>query len=509
MTKEFCLNFLKHYWLVLATVGLIIFTFTLSLNQLFFFQFVDEEDNFILGHFLLSGQKLYSQLFSHHQPFAYLISAFVQWIFQPDGILELVRIHRYFMVGWSIFWIIILVWRFREKIYFALVIFEILKLYVLGNLFLSESLAVYPVFYLLMTLFVKIRLSREYIWIGFLVSFLMLLLSPLWPLLIMYLFSLFWRIREKNIRRWFFAGFIIPILIVLPFTDLYYYFHNVFFINFKYYIPQSAEEKMPLAIIKAFFSPLILLSGPNTVNTLSLNLKVILAIFMIGIFGLVRQKKYSLIVIILGFLTLTNVRYYAPYLEYKAGFHNLIWIGIFLVFTFYSYLIYLYSVRNIVLRHVLWFFLLILIVGMYFLSPVMFYKQDNNENFKVNYREKIVFGESIKAMRLSGDSLFVIPDEWLLYFQGDVQNYSRMVNYYGWMSLVWELNDPVKEKFVQDPPAFFYCDCPEETVLSYSDKFQQLSRNGAKTPLWILKSKFALLNDIQKQKLRDLSFQLE
>ena len=146
---------------------------------------------------------------------------------------------------------------------------------------------------------------------------------------------------------------------------------------------------------------------------------------------------------------------------------------------------------------------------MYFLSPVMFYKQDNNENFKVNYREKIVFGESIKAMRLSGDSLFVIPDEWLLYFQGDVQNYSRMVNYYGWMSLVWELNDPVKEKFVQDPPAFFYCDCPEETVLSYSDKFQQLSRNGAKTPLWILKSKFALLNDIQKQKLRDLSFQLE
>ncbi len=509
MTKEFFLNFFKQYWLVLATVGLIVFTFTLSLNQLFFFQFVDEEDNFILGHFLLSGQKLYSQLFSHHQPFAYLISAFLQWIFQPEGILELVRFHRYFMIGWAIFWIGLLVWRFQVKVFFALVVYEILKLYLLGNLFLSESLAVYPVIYLVMTLLIKIKSPKEYIWIGLLVGFLILLLAPLWPFLLVYMGLLFWQMPKRKNFSWCLVGIIFPFLIVLPFVDLYYYFHNVFYINFKYYIPQSAEEKMPWALVKAFFSPLILLSGPNTVNTLSLNLKEILAIFLIGIFGLVRQKKYYLIVIILGLLTLTNVRYYAPYLEYKAGFHNLVWVGIFLVFTFYSYLVYLQSVRSIVLRRILVVLLLVLIVGMYFLSPVMFYKQDNNENFKANYSEKVVYGESIKAMRLPGDSLFVIPDEWLLYFQGGVNNYSRMVNYYGWMSLVWELDDPIKEKFVQDPPAFFYCDCPEEIVYSYSDQFHQLLRNGAKTFLWVRKDRFVNLSDEQKSVLRANNFQLE
>jgi hypothetical protein len=112
-------------------------------------------------------------------------------------------------------------------------------------------------------------------------------------------------------------------------------------------------------------------------------------------------------------------------------------------------------------------------------------------------------------MRQPGDTLFVIPDEWLLYFQGDVKNHNRMVNYYGWMSLVWELHDPVKNQFMKDPPAFFFCDCEEDTASEYTEQFQQTIRNGAKTPLWVRKDRWLSLSDQQKSQLRLMNFQLE
>ena len=84
-----------------------------------------------------------------------------------------------------------------------------------------------------------------------------------------------------------------------------------------------------------------------------------------------------------------------------------------------------------------------------------------------------------------------------------------MVNFYGWMSLVWELNDPVVEKFKTGPPEFFYCDCNDEIVLNYSNNYHQMIRNGAKTPLWVLNEKLLSLDEEQKDKLRQLNFLLE
>lgn len=502
---------IQNKWLIGSGLLLLVIGY-LYISKLFAFQFVDEEDNLILGHFLLQNQKLYSDLFSHHQPLAYLISALIQLIVKPTETEQLIWIHRIFMIVWSTIWGWVLLGRFREKIILPLFIYELSKYLLLGNLFLAESLVVYLVLYLVLFL-LETKESKqviEYALIGFLIGMSALLLAPLWPFLGFYTVLLVW---FKKIPQQFFGvlvlGAVIPILITLPFIDLYYYFHNVFYINYRYYIPQSAEEKMPLSIIKAFFSPITILWAPNNFESLGTILKAILLIFVVSLFGLIYKKKFKLFFLVLSLLTLANIRYYTPFLDYKSGFHLIIWYGLFILFTFYYYWDFIRVVSNQVFKKVLVMGTILAILVSIIVSKNIFYSNDLKTDFDKNYSQKVVFGNAIKAMKDRNDTLFVVPDEWLLYFQGDIKNNNKMVNYYGWMSLVWELNDPVIEKFKSDPPTFFYCDCGEETVLLFSENYKQLVRNGAKTPLWILNDKFSNLSNEQKSKLRSFNFQLE
>jgi hypothetical protein len=154
MIKFRGIGLLKDGWLMLGLVGIILITF-FYFQHLFSFRFVDEEDNLILGHFLLQGERLYSDLFSHHQPLAYILSAAIQLFTHPIEIYSLVQIHRLFMIAWSLLWVTVLLFRFRFKVIVPLLIYELSKFYLLGNLFLAESLNVYLVLYLTFFLFEK------------------------------------------------------------------------------------------------------------------------------------------------------------------------------------------------------------------------------------------------------------------------------------------------------------------------------------------------------------------
>src|SRR3989344_2107005 len=102
-------------WLIknkLLFLGVIIL-FAISsfyLNKVFAVRFADEEDNLVLGHFLIQNQKLYSELFYHHQPLGYILSAGFQFLTGPEDIYELVKTHREVMIAWSLLWCLLLVW---------------------------------------------------------------------------------------------------------------------------------------------------------------------------------------------------------------------------------------------------------------------------------------------------------------------------------------------------------------------------------------------------------------
>lgn len=513
MILESVKNFLlRNKWIFASLIIFIAISFFYH-NKIFSIHFVDEEDNFILGHFLLQGQKLYSDLFSHHQPLAYVISAGFQKVVEPENIYMLIKRHRELMIAWSFLWCAILVFKFREKVILPLVVFEISKFYLLGNLFLSESLAVYPILYLTLYL---IRGNKERIYkyelflIGFLISLSALLLAPIWPFLATYSVLLIW-FKKINLKQISFIiiGGLIPVIIALPFMDLYYYFHNVFYINYKYYIPQSGEEKFPFSLIKSFYSPVLVLINNPTLESSSFVLRITGILFIISIAFLIKRKFYKILMISLILLTLSNIRYFAPGLQYYSGFHLLVWYALFILISYFFASDLVISLKIEKWRILAVLALIATTLLIVYSSREIFAKRDIEHDYYVNYSQQYAFGEAIKAMRSPQDTLFVVPDEWLLYFGGDVKNNNKMVNFYGWMSLVWELNDPVVEKFKTSPPTFFYCDCNEEIVLGYSDKYRQMIRDGAKTPLWVLNDKFINLEEVQKSTLRFFHFQLE
>lgn len=498
----------KHKWLILGSLFIIAIDY-FYLNKVFSLHFVDEEDNFVLGHFLLQGQKLYSDLFSHHQPLGYIMSAALQFLVEPQNIQMLVKRHREFMIGWSVIWCLILIWRFKERVIAPLIIYESSKFFLLGSLFLSESLAVYPIIYLVLFLIEQRKpKSFELLIIGFLMGFSTLMLAPSWPLVAAYFVLLIWikKLRGKNFI-WLFSGSIIPLLVSLPFVDINYYFRNVFYINFKYYIPQSGEEKLPMSLIKAFLSPVTALLNPAGLES-SAAIQKLASIFLLTTLALlIKLKQYKNLIVVTILLTLSNIRYFAPGKEYFSGFHISVWYALLLVLSFCFILEFAQNSKNKILKLSIIALIIASVIFPLYSSKQLFNKNDMEHDYYVNYSEQYAYGEAIKAMRDEDDTLFVIPDQWLLYFQGDVKNNNRMVNFYGWMQLVWELNDPVVEKFKNDPPTFFYCDCDDKLAQTYSTDYTQMVRDGAKTKLWVLNSKYNSLTEDQKNKLRFFNFQ--
>ena len=506
--KSFKSFLLKSKWSVLTIIVLLYLSFSYY-NKIFAVSFVDEQDNFALGKYLLENQKLYSDLFSHHQPLGYIFSAGIQSLTSPENIYQLIKFHREFMIIWSLFWCLILIWRFKEKLILPIILYEVSKFYLLGDLFLSESLSVYPILYLVFLLLEKSQIkNKEYFLTGFFISLSALLLAPIWPFLAGYIILLIW-IKKINLKQFLIltGGGLIPILISLPFIDLYYYFHNVFYINYKYYIPQSAEEKFPQSLVKAFFTPLTIYL--SEFSNSGLILKITGAFFIFSTVNLLTNRNYKIVLTILILLTLANFRYYSPGLEYSAGFHLLIWYALFIFLSFYFFLNIIQSISNKKIKICTILFLSLAIALIIFTSKDLFKKSDWESDFKKNYSKQYEYGEAIKIMKNPGDTLFTVPDGWLLYIQGDIKNNNKMVNFYGWMSLVWELNDPVIEQFKNNPPTFFYCECDENYVLSYSENYHQLIKSGAKSPLWILNDKFKNLTEEQKNGIRALRFEAQ
>ncbi len=499
--------FKKNKWFVLAVILLIFISFFYH-NKMYSLHFVDEEDNFVLGYYLFFGEKIYSDLFSHHQPLGYIISAVIQLVTQPDTILELIKRHREFVIGWSLLWGGLLLWRFRQKVFIPLIIFEISKVYLLGNLFLSESLAVYPVLYLILLLLEEKKEkvnNYELLLIGLLIGFAAFILAPLWPFLFVYLLFFIW-LKKIRIKEFGFIilGGIPSLLICLPFVDIYYYFYNVFYINYVYYIPLGHDEKQPMAFIKGLLSPVTTLILPiqNITDSIGFIMKIISLFFFASVVYLLKLRKFRVLAIIIILLGLANIRYVVPGQDYYRGFHILIWYGIFIFVSFIFLTNAISKIKTTLSKRLLYIPFFIGISLIIYSSHSLFILDDKAEQYHINYSRQQTFGTVINIMKNDEDTLFVIPDEWLLYWEGKVKHANKMVNFYPWMSKTPDLNNIVVDDFNNNPPTFFYCDCEPKVVMSYSGKYIPIIKDENRTSLWVLKAKLETLDNLQLDKLK-------
>lgn len=472
--------------------------------------FGDEDDNFVLGNYVRQGEKVYGDLFAHHQPLAYVLSAAVQEVTQPDSLFLLVKRHKEALIGWSLLWLIFLLLRYGKVVFLFALNFEFVKYLLLGNLFLSESLAVYPLIFLIAQVFQPEKIKNKLLLLGLgaslgVVSFLLL---PLWPLCFVAGLLLMW--KQKNLKDCAFliGGFLIIALVMVLFIDIPSYFINAFYINWAYYIPQSAERNESVSLL-GFIAPL--LTFISNQNGIWINyLRLWSAILIFGIIYLLKVKRFTTAIIVVVILGLSNLRYSEVGNQNYSGFHQLPWVAA-LIFSGCYLLLTIFKITKSKLLKVVTIGLLLLACVWSVTIQVDNYRQENDstKSYYINYSELFDLGEAVRIIRQPGDTLLNVPGEkWLIYWQGDVAHASKMINYFDWMTTVPLLRQNVDPLFAQEKtyPTFFYCECDNHYLNSYLQSYTRLNKDGRTTNLYILPERLKSLTNDQKNQLEYYRF---
>ena len=133
----------------------------------------------------------------------------------------------------------------------------------------------------------------------------------------------------------------------------------------------------------------------------------------------------------------------------------------------------------------------------------LFQPVDVPENLYINYSQQFDNGILVKTMKTDQETMLVSPDEWLVYWQADINHPKKIVNFYEWMVRSPELRKKVDDLFINDPPTYVYCNCPYDSYLmQYLGGYSQIVKHGNKTSLYVLKTKLKSLNSDQLDKLK-------
>ena len=133
----------------------VFFAFQTLQSRLFSIHFVDEDENMVAGYYMAKGEKLYSDIFSHKQPMPAIFSALINKIFKPKSLFLFIKRHREAVFFHSVFWWLIFLFEFGFSGLIFSIMTEITKRFLLGDLFLAESLVVFPLVYVLGCLWKK------------------------------------------------------------------------------------------------------------------------------------------------------------------------------------------------------------------------------------------------------------------------------------------------------------------------------------------------------------------
>lgn len=467
------------------------------------FRFIDEEDNFVIGKYLLKGEKIYGDLITNHQPLTYILSAGVQQATHPNSVYLLVLRHRQAVIIWSMLWSLLLIFYFGKRLLIFIVIFELSKIYLLGNLFLAESLVIYPFLFLTGLVLFKEKIGRmELFFWGICLSTTALFLSPVWPVIAASLILMLFKQKDYFLKSvgLILLGAAVPVWLIFKFSDFAGYFYYNLWANLTYTVPAYQHDSWFLTMAKSFLTPILaFLPAPQTPPLWMIRIFVIVLIA-----NLVFSQKIKKAVLLLGFLGLANLRFIPPGTQGYSGFHFLPWYALLI---FISCLSLPKNIKN----NLGFFNLAAVLIAVYlafdFAKTPLFTKTNMQLDFYINYSTYISIGDAIKAMKKPNDTLFVSPNSWLIYWQADINHLPKLYGYYTWMAGLPKLHQEILTAFAQNPPTFFYCDDCKGLDLGKSlTKYQEIKKLGGSTRLYVLPERVNSLTKEQKATLDFLKY---
>jgi len=538
--KSFILKYRLHLLALLFIF--LIFCVKAYLKHIFYLDFGDEDDNFLLGKYLLDGKKLYADMFSQHQPMTYILSASFQFITHPQNIFLLVKRHREFMIVWSVTWGLFLTFRYGSPLFLTVIIFELSKIYLLGGLFLAESLVAYPLIYIVSYLYTKskiypsyaglqpkglskqlrgsytranlfasgINISLEFLFISLLLPFVFFNLLPLWPLLgFIYLYFLFKAKNKVGVGMILALGFLSAVLLVSRFISIKDYLYDTIYMNYKYFLPLTKDYSGQFTPIKAFIAPLIALFDTKSTPLLWI-IKSASLLLIINFYFLLRNKKYQTVFLTILILGLAGIRYVEPHeLMYRA-FHMLPWFSLLILITF---LLTLRNYKELKDRRykigLFGFLLLIFAVTFYQAKVDLFNKTDTATDYYIHFSSHEDYIAAIKILSNNTDTLFVAPFANYLYWNTGVKQYSSYIAFPRAMEKIPFMANDITKKFQTDPPTFLWLDDNKSMFLKYIDRYKVLKKDNYPTKLYINLKKIPQITKDQLEKLKFYRFSFD
>jgi hypothetical protein len=407
------------------------------------------------------------------------------------------------------------------------VIFELTKYYLLGHLYLAESLVVYPLIYLTLLI---LEVSRRYPlrrWDAFLASvsgfFVAFNLLPLAPLAFFFLAYFVWQQRFKKGVVWqqrFKKGVVLIIILPVLLSTLFlfrllpirFYIEDTIWANLFYYISLGnkiafqVEEPRLMSLAKVFLYPLT--SFFNLNNPYFRVLALISLIFILSsIFLAFRFKKFKLVIFSIFLLSLANLRAPVGTGIFYHAFHSLPYLGLLIILAF----VLLKKVASLE-RSLRWkSFLLLplfLLLAIFLFDQNYFYQEkiSSQETAYIQFSKIFDSSVGVRTLAAPGDTLAVFPYEELLYWYADVQPATRFLFYLSWVYDVPKFKKEIDQSFSQEPPTFIYWPTERLHRLVKEEDYLNLPRDATGSALFIHKNKVPQITEEQWQTLEYYRF---
>ncbi len=509
----------KISFLLLILIIFYVFQIKYFEKSIFNIQFVDEDDNFVTGAWILKGQKLYKDVFFQHQPAATYISAAVQKAVKPNSIYLLVKRHREFVYLYTAFAFILLTIRFGFVGFITGIIYGITKFYLLGNLFLAETIAIPPLLFIIgiifETIYRKKNISTRLDLIIVLISifFIQATLLPLLPFTIVS-FCIVWYLSSKSLRRLILKLTGIYLLFAFVFffklAPLFDYLRDTVFITSTQNIPAEVDS-LGSFTARFFFYPILSLTFQN--NGFFLFFKILSLIFIISLLFLLKRKRYSFASFSILFFWLVNLRP-APFGLFYSGFHLLPMYGALLFLTILNVnLVILESKTKIQkISAISVFFGLLILLSLLMYKKETISVSDNESSFYVNYSTKFDYGEAVRLLSEPRDKLVTGSSESLIYWQSQLLPGSHFFYTYGFMYKSETLRREISDDFSRNLPKFFYYSDDMDKDLIYGNQanyYFNVFLRGKHSRLYILKSLLLEITDYKWKEVEKLGFTKE
>lgn len=482
------------------------------------FNFVDEYTNIIVAYFMDYERYIYKDIFFHHQFLIAYLSYALQHITNPETMYKLIAEHRLFVIVFSFIMDILLIYRFRYLGIGFVVFFEPLKYYLFGNLFLAESLIVYPLVYLLGLVWESLS-NKKITYVALLLSalstwFVVFMREPYIPLALIMFAILLWKSKSGKKITFSVLLFFILTLVLLLTVPLKDYIFQVITVNANYVIPHEVNGTGKfLSLLISFIYPFTIFFDQSPWNYY----RVILAgldILFLSSLGYLFYKgfnKYKILFLLI-ILMLANIRWVNPGTNFYIAYHAIVWFGMF-CFSLFVLINEIYKINKKVVKFSLYgisalFIVMLIYPKSYFWEPI-----NRQELFTINYGKYYTSGQIVNILSKPSDTLFIDYWDTLIYWQAKRDSSFKYAMYYPVTSSVPILNEERLMMFKNNPPDFYYTDCGKQTqtnLLPDSVKNLYIQLYFAKKPtcLYMKKTKIDTLSSSQLEQLHALQYYL-